>query len=252
MDGRYAIAPLPRARRAATIGAMKTIGMIGGMSWQSSTTYYQIVNQAVQERLGGVHSAKILMYSFDFGEVAALQAAGRWDEATGWMATAGATLAKGGADFLMICCNTMHLMAGEVEKAARVPLLHIADPLGEKIVADGRKRVALLGSRFTMEDGRIIADRLRAKFGIEVVVPGEADRATVDRIIQAELVRGAFLDASRTAYRDVMARLVAQGCDGIVLGCTEIPLLVRAEDATVPLYDTTALHALAAVDRALA
>ncbi|HEY1708797.1 MAG TPA: aspartate/glutamate racemase family protein [Rhizomicrobium sp.] len=251
-DGRHAFVLLPRARHAANVDGMKTIGMIGGMSWQSSTTYYQIVNRAVQERLGGVHSAKILMYSFDFGEVSALQAAGRWDEATDWMATVGATLAKGGADFLMICCNTMHLMADAVEKAARAPLLHIADPLGEKIVADRRKRVALLGSRFTMEDGRIIADRLRTKFDIEVVVPDEPDRAAVDHIIQTELVRGEFLDASRTAYRDVMARLVAQGCDGIVLGCTEIPLLVKAEDATVPLYDTTALHAFAAVDRALA
>lgn len=231
---------------------MKTIGMIGGMSWESSAVYYQIVNREVQKRLGGVHSAKALMYSFDFGEISALQAAGKWDEATDRMATAGATLAKGGADFVMICCNTMHLMANDVEKAARMPLLHIADPLGEKIKADGVKKAGLLGSRFTMEDDRIIAGRLKTKFGLDIAVPNDADRATVDGIIQRELCRGQFLDPSRAVYRDVMARLVAQGCEGVILGCTEIPLLVKPEDATVPLYDTTALHALAAVDLALA
>lgn len=230
---------------------MKTIGMIGGMSWESSQVYYQLVNREVQKRLGGVHSARALMYSFDFGEISALQAAGKWEEATDRMATAGAILSKGGADFVMICCNTMHRMAAEVEKAAGVPLLHIADPLGKAIAASGAKKVGLLGSRFTMEDGRIISDRLRAKFGLEIAVPDEADRATVDRIVQTELCRGQFLAPSRAAYRQVMARLSADGCEGIVLGCTEIPLLVRSEDARVPLYDTTSLHALAAVERAL-
>jgi aspartate racemase len=191
------------------------------------------------------------MYSFDFGEMSALQSSGKWSEATDWMTTVGATLARGGADFVMICCNTMHLMADEVEKAARVPLLHIADPLGAKIVADGKKRIGLIGSRFTMEDDRIIAGRLRDKFGLDVIVPNYTDRATVDRVIQDELVRGQFLEPSRAAYRGVMARLVEQGAEGVILGCTEIPLLVSAEDATVPLYDTTTLHALAAVDRAL-
>ena len=231
---------------------MKTIGMIGGMSWESSAIYYQIVNREVQKRLGGVHSAKALMYSFDFGEISALQAAGNWDEATDRMATVGATLSKGGADFVMICCNTMHRMAGEVEKAARVPLLHIADPLGAKIKSDGVKKVGLLGSRFTMEDDRIIAGRLQSKFDLEIVVPNDADRATVDGIIQKELCRGQILEPSRAAYRDVMARLVAQGCEGVILGCTEIPLLVKPGDASVPLYDTTTLHALSAVDLALA
>jgi aspartate racemase len=231
---------------------MKTIGMIGGMSWESSSIYYQLMNRAVQKRVGGVSSAKTLMYSFDFGEMSALQSSGKWAEATDWMTTVGATLSRGGADFVMICCNTMHLMADEVEKAARVPLLHIADPLGAKIVADGKTRVGLIGSRFTMEDGRIIANRLREKFGLDVIVPGEADRIVVDRVIQDELVRGQFLEPSRAAYRAVMARLVEQGAEGIILGCTEIPLLVNAEDAAVPLYDTTTLHALAAVDMALA
>ncbi|MBS0273794.1 MAG: aspartate/glutamate racemase family protein [Proteobacteria bacterium] len=231
---------------------MKTIGMIGGMSWESSSVYYQLINREVQKRLGGVHSAKVLMYSFDFGEISALQAAGKWDDATDRMATAGATLSRGGVDFVMICCNTMHRMAGEVEKAARVPLLHIADPLGEKIKGDGARKVGLLGSRFTMEDGRIIAGRLKSKFGLQIVAPEDADRAAVDAIIQTELCRGQFLEPSRAAYRGVMARLVAQGCEGVILGCTEIPLLVKDGDASVPLYDTTTLHALAAVDLALA
>lgn len=231
---------------------MKTIGMIGGMSWESSAIYYRIVNREVQNRVGGVSSAKTLMYSFDFGEMSALQAAGKWGDATDLMTTVGATLSKGGADFVMICCNTMHLMADEVERAARVPLLHIADPLGAKIVADGRKRIGLIGSRFTMEDGRILSGRLSTKFGLDIVVPDEADRATVDRVIQEELVRGKFLEPSRLAYREVIARLVGRGCEGVILGCTEIPLLMKPEDATVPLYDTTTLHALAAVDLALA
>jgi aspartate racemase len=243
---------LPLLPAAGSVGRMKTIGMIGGMSWESSAIYYRIVNREVQERVGGVSSAKTLLYSFDFGEMSALQSAGKWAQATDLMTTVGATLSRGGADFVMICCNTMHLMADEVEKAARVPLLHIADPLGVKIVDDGNKRIGLIGSRFTMENDRIIAGRLRTKFGLEVVVPDDADRAIVDRVIQDELVRGRFLAPSRTAYREVMARLVARGCEGIVLGCTEIPLLVKPEDASVPLYDTTTLHALAAVDLALA
>ncbi|HEX2591043.1 MAG TPA: aspartate/glutamate racemase family protein [Rhizomicrobium sp.] len=231
---------------------MKTIGMIGGMSWESSSIYYQLMNREVQKRVGGVSSAKTLMYSFDFGEMSALQAAGKWDEATDWMTTVGATLSKGGADFVMICCNTMHLMADDVEKAAKVPLLHIADPLGAKIRKDGKTRVGLIGSRFTMEDDRIIAGRLKDKFGIETITPEADDRAIVDRVIQEELVRGKFLEPSRALYRGVMQRLVERGAEGVILGCTEIPLLVNATDATVPLYDTTTLHALAAVDRALA
>jgi aspartate racemase len=230
---------------------MKTIGMIGGMSWESSAVYYRILNREVQRRVGGVHSAKTLMYSFDFGEMSKLQMAGKWDEANDWMATVGATLAKGGSDFLMICCNTMHLSAEDVEKASRLPLLHIADPLGAKIVEDGVKRVGLIGSRFTMEDERILSGRLRDSYGLEVITPNDTDRAVVDRVIQTELVRGKFLEPSRAAYREILARLVEKGCQGIILGCTEIPLLVTPEDASVPLYDTTTLHALAAVDMAL-
>ena len=230
---------------------MKTIGMIGGMSWESTLTYYQIVNREVQARLGGVHSAKILMESYDFAEMAALQQSARWDEARAVMEETGRKLARAGADFLMICCNTMHLMADAVEKAAGLPLLHIADPLGAAIRAKGLRRVGLLGSCFTMEKAGVISGRLEDKFGISSIVPDEAGRATIDGVIQTELVRGRFLEPSRAAYRAVMAKLVEQGAQGIILGCTEIPLLISQADATVPVFDTTALHATAAVDMAL-
>jgi aspartate racemase len=230
---------------------VKTIGMLGGMSWESSAVYYQLMNRAVQARLGGVHSAKALMYSFDFGEIEALQAAGRWDDASTAMMDAGRTLARGGADFLMICCNTMHLMAAAVEDAAGIPLLHIADPLGEAIRAQGLKRVGLVGSCHTTEKSGIIIDRLNEKFGLEILVPEAADRAEIHRIIVEELVRGKFLEAARETHRRVMAGLVARGAEGVILGCTEIPLLVKREDASVPLFDTTALHAHAAVELAL-
>ncbi len=231
---------------------MKTIGMIGGMSWESSAVYYQLINREVQKRLGGVHSAKALMYSFDFSEIAALQAAGRWDEAADRMITVGVGLARGAADFLMICCNTMHLMSDEVEKAAGIPLLHIADPLGAKIKADGMKRVGLIGSSFTMEKGGIISDRLKRKFGVECLTPCADDRKILQRIIMDELVRGKIQDASRAICNRIDDALVAQGAEGIVLGCTELPLLLKPEESPVPLFDTTTLHALAAVDMALA
>jgi len=230
---------------------MKTIGMIGGVSWESSRLYYEIINREVQKRLGGVHSAKALLWSFDLDEMVGLQRSGRWDEAAARMADAGVRLARAGADFLIICCNTMHLMSEEVERAAGIPLLHIADPLGAKIEADGFSRVGLLGSCFTMEDDRITNRRLAEKFGIETIVPEKSDAAEVDRVIQEEFVRSRFLDSSRARYREIMARLVVRGAQGIILGCTEIPLLVKPEDASVPLYDTTRLHALATVNYAL-
>ena len=229
---------------------MKTIGMLGGMSWESSTLYYQLVNREVQKRLGGVHSAKALVYSFDFGEIAALQNAGRWDDAAVALSEVGTMLARGGADFLMICCNTMHLMADEVERAAGIPLLHIADPLGAAIKGKGVSRVGLVGSCFTMEKGGIVSDRLRDKFGIEVLVPGGEERAEIQRIIIEELCRGRFLDSARAAFRRVFEGLVARGAEGIVLGCTEIPILIAPEDASVPTFDTTTLHAMAAVEMA--
>jgi len=231
---------------------MKTMGLFAGMSWESSSVYYQLINRQVQQRLGGVHSAKMLMYSFDFGEISRLQQSARWDEATNKLADVGKILASGGADFVAICCNTMHLMADDVEKAARVPLLHIADPLGETAKKSGMTKLGLIGTRFTMDEPRIIADRLRTKFGLEVIVPNKSGRDTIDAIIQTELVKGVIREESRARYRAVMNDLVAQGCQAIILGCTEIPLLVGQADASVPLYDTMQLHAAAIVDFALA
>ena len=231
---------------------METVGMLGGMSWESTRLYYDIMNREVQKRLGGVHSAKILLWSFDFGEISELQRTGRWDTATARMADAGVRLARAGADFLVIACNTMHLMADALERAAGIPLLHIADPLGEAIKADGYSKVGLLGSCFTMENDRIVKGRLAARYGIETILPHKPDAVEVDRIILDELVRSELHDSSRARYREIIAELVGRGAEGIVLGCTEIPLLVKQEDSAVPLYDTATLHALAAVERALA
>jgi aspartate racemase len=231
---------------------MKAIGMLGGMSWESSAVYYQIVNREAQKRLGGVHSAKSLMYSMDFGEIEALQSAGRWAEATRMMEDAGRALAKGGADFVMICCNTMHRMAAETEKASGIPLLHIADPLGEAIRRDGFTCVGMIGSIHTMEDGRIIGDRLARNFGLEVLTPDEADRHTLHHIIIDELCRGNFNDTSRAVCVRIMEKMADRGAQGIILGCTEFPILLKPEHARVPLYDTATLHALAAVDLAFA
>jgi len=230
---------------------MKTIGMLGGMSWESTAVYYRLMNRAVVERMGGLHSAKMLMHSFDFGEIAVLQTADKWDEIGDRLIIAATGLAQAGADFLMICCNTQHLVAGEIERAVPLPLLHIADPLGEAIAAKGIRRAGLIGTRYTMEKGGVIADRLTEKFGIDIVVPEADDRAEVHRIIFDELSRGQFLESSRAALGAVMARLVAHGAEGIILGCTELPMIVQPEDASVPTFDTTTLHALAAVNMAL-
>ncbi len=229
----------------------KVIGLIGGMSWESSAEYYRLLNQGVRARLGGAHSARILMWSFDFAEVEALQHAGRWDQAAALMADAARRLERGGADLLLICTNTMHLMAEQVQAAVAVPLLHIADPTAGRIQAAGLHRVGLLGTAFTMEQD-FYRGRLRDRFGLDVLVPDEADRRVVHRIIYEELVQGQVVPASRQAYRDVMARLAARGAEAIILGCTEIMLLVGAGDSAVPLFDTTALHAEAAVSLAVA
>ena len=226
------------------------IGLIGGMSWESSAVYYRIINQAVQSRLGGVHSARCLLWSFDFGEIEALQRAGRWDDATALMIDAAQRLERGGADFLLICANTMHRMADAVQAAIGIPLLHIVDPTAERISARGIRRVGLLGTAFTMEQD-FYKGRLAAKFGLDVLVPDGGDRATVHRIIYDELVQGRVEPRSRDAYRGVMARLADRGAEAIILGCTELMLLVRQEDSRVPLFDTARIHAEAAADRAL-
>jgi aspartate racemase len=229
----------------------KVIGLIGGLSWESSAEYYRILNEAVRGRLGGLRSARILMWSFDFAEIEALQHVGHWDEATQLMIDAARRLERGGADFVLIASNTMHRMAADVQAAIDIPLLHIADPTAERIQAAGVTRVGLLGTAFTMEQD-FYKGRLASEHGLEVLVPDEADRAAVHRIIYEELVQGRVEPSSRETYRAVMGRLVERGAEAIILGCTEIMLLVGAEDSTVPLYDTTTIHAEAAVERALA
>ncbi len=229
---------------------MQTIGLVGGMSWESSAEYYRIVNEAVRARLGGLHSARVLMWSFDFAEIEALQASGRWDAATELMIDAARRLERGGADFILIASNTMHRMAADVEAATGIPLVHIADPTAERIKAAGMTRVGLLGTAFTMEQD-FYKGRLAREHGLDVLVPEDADRADVHRIIYDELVQGRVEPSSREIYRGVMARLVERGAEAIILGCTEIMLLVRPEDSAVPLYDTTTIHAEAAVERAL-
>jgi aspartate racemase len=227
------------------------IGLIGGMSWESSAEYYRIINREVRNRLGGVHSARSLMWSVDFGEIERLQHQGDWDELTNRMKDAAIRLQRGGADFVLLCTNTMHLMADAVADAIGIPLLHIADPTAEKIKAAGFRKVGLLGTAFTMEQD-FYKGRLERVFGLEVLVPDAEDRRVVHEVIYKELVAGEIRQESRIAYREVIARLVAAGAEAIILGCTEIMLLVSAQDSAVPLFDTTTIHAIAAVDRALA
>jgi len=227
------------------------IGLIGGMSWESSAEYYRIINREVRNRLGGVHSARSLMWSVDFGEIERLQHAGDWEKLTNRMKDAAIRLQRGGADFVLLCTNTMHLMADAVAGAIDIPLLHIADPTAEKINAAGFHKVGLLGTAFTMEQD-FYRGRLEKVFGLEVLVPEADDRRVVHEVIYRELVAGEVRAESRAAHREVIARLVARGAQAIILGCTEIMLLVSEDDSAVPLFDTTNLHAVAAVDRALA
>jgi aspartate racemase len=238
--------------RADSLLGMKTIGMIGGMSWESSSVYYRLINRAVQDRLGGVASAKTLLYSFDFSEIAPLQNAGKWVEANARMAAAASSLERAGADFLIMCCNTMHSGTEAIEQEVRIPFLHIADPLGAEIKRLGMTRVGLVGSAHTMERDDILRGRLAGRYGVEVITPGGDEAREVSRIIYDELVRGKFLESSRGHYRNTISQLIARGAEGVILGCTELPLLVKAEDSSVPLFDTTMLHATAAVNYALA
>lgn len=230
---------------------MKTIGMIGGMSWESTAVYYRVINRATQVRLGGVHSAPLLLWSFDFAEIDALQSAGRWDDATVRMVEIGQLLVRGGAEMLIICCNTMHVMAEAVDKGAGVPLLHIATPLGAAIAAKRLKRVGVLGTKYTMKADFLITPLAR-DHDIKIIAPDEDDARETHRIIYEELARGRFLDSSRAWFRGAIARLKQRGAEGVILGCTELPLLIAPGDADIPLFDTAELHALAAVDMALA
>jgi len=232
------------------VSAPQVIGLIGGMSWKSSAEYYRLINEGVHARLGGLHSARCLMWSFDFADIEVLQRTDRWDQAAALMVDAAQRLERGGASFLVIATNTMHIAAPQVQVATSLDLLHIADPTADAIKAAGLRRVGLLGTAFTMEQA-FYKGRLTHQHGLEVLVPEAHDRATVHRIIYDELVQGHICAASRQAYRKVIERLVARGAQAIILGCTEIMLLLTSEDSPVPLYDTTRLHAEAAVIRAL-
>ena len=230
---------------------MKTIGLIGGMSWESSAEYYRIINDEVKARLGGFHSAKCVMISVDFAEIEILQQQARWQEAAELLAGAARSLELAGADFVVLCTNTMHKLAQEVEASIHIPFLHIADATAEVVRAKGVQKIGLLGTRFTMEEA-FYKGRLAEKFGLEVVTPEAADREIVHRVIYDELVKGVIRPESKAQYLAVIERLVAQGAQGVILGCTEIGLLVQDGDCRVALYDTTRIHALAAVDFALA
>jgi aspartate racemase len=232
------------------MGQHKTIGLIGGMSWESSAEYYRIVNREMQKRLGGVHSARSLMWSVDFGEIERLQHRGEWDRLANEMKDAAIRLERGGADFVVLCTNTMHRLADAVVSAVEIPLLHIADPTAQRIKVAGFQRIGLLGTAFTMEQD-FYKGRLRDHYGLDVMIPDADDRRIVHDIIYKELVIGEIRPESREAYRAVMARLIERGAQAIILGCTEIMLLVSDRDSAVPLYDTTTIHAVAAVDYAL-
>ena len=229
---------------------MKTIGLIGGMSWESSLEYYRIINEEVKRKLGGLHSAKILMYSVDFEEIEKVQHQGKWDEATKLMVEATQRLEKGGADFVVICSNTMHKMSGEVQKNIGIPLLHIADTTAEKIKEASVKKVGLLGTKFTMEED-FYKGRLIGRYGLEVVIPDEKGRQIVHDIIYKELCLGVIKPSSKDQFCEIIQNLVKDEAEGIILGCTEIPLLITQEDVKVPLFDTTRIHAEFAVEYAL-
>lgn len=229
---------------------MKTIGMIGGMSWESSIEYYRIVNEEVRAKLGGLHSAKCVLQSVDFAEIEALQREGNWPDAARMMVAAAESLEAGGADCIVICTNTMHIAADQVQAQVHIPLLHIADSTAQQVVALGIRRIGLLGTRFTMEQD-FYKGRLADKFGLEVVVPNAEDREIVHRVIYDELVLGIVKEASRDRYVEIIERMVADGSGGVILGCTEIGLLVHDGDCSVPLFDTTRIHAQAAVEFAL-
>lgn len=229
---------------------MRTLGLLGGMSWESTIPYYRLINERVRERLGGLHSAKLLLHSVDFAEMEALQRRGAWDEAAARLADAARGLSAAGAEAIVICTNTMHIAAPQIEAGSGLPVLHIADATARRIREAGIVRVGLLGTRFTMEQA-FYRERLE-RAGLTVRVPDADTRAEVHRVIYEELCRGRIVEASRERYRAIMAALAAEGCEGIILGCTEIGLLVGDDDAVVPLFDTARIHAEDSADWALA
>lgn len=228
---------------------MKTIGLLGGMSWESTQTYYRLINEGVKDRLGGLHSAKLVLFSVDFAEIEALQHKGDWPATADILSGAALSVQKAGADFLVIGTNTMHKVAPEIEQAVGIPLLHIADATAQVLKKDGVTRVGLLGTRFTMEQA-FYRDRLEAA-GIDVLTPDEIQRDQVHRVIYEELCQGKISAESRSAYLDIVASLSGRGAQAVILGCTEIGLLIKQADTEVPLYDTTEIHAACAVELAL-
>lgn len=225
---------------------MKVMGLIGGMSWESSAEYYRIINEMVKLELGDLHSCKSIMYSVDFGEVEMLQHNGQWDELTDMMVNAATSLEKAGADFIIICTNTMHKMAEDIQMEINIPLIHIADAVSEKIKEMQLLRVGLLGTKFTMEQD-FYKRRIKEKYNIDVIVPCEKDKEIIHGIIYNELVKGEFKARSKREYLKVIHKLVDEGVEGIILGCTEIPLLIKQEDVKIPIFDTMTIHAQYAV-----
>jgi aspartate racemase len=230
---------------------VKTIGLLGGMSWESSSTYYRIINTRTRDLLGGLHSARSIMYSIDFAEMEMLQDGNRWEEAGRMLIDAALRVERGGADFIVICTNTMHKLADDVQRRVQIPLLHIADATATRIKAAGLQTVALLGTRFTMEED-FYKGRLVRNHGLAVLTPEYDDRQFVHAVIYGELCAGRIETDSKRRYLDIMGRLAGQGAEGVILGCTEIGLLVQQADSAVPLFDTALIHAEAAVDYALA
>lgn len=230
---------------------MKTIGLIGGMSWESSIEYYRIVNETVKEKLGGLHSARCVMYSVDFAEIELLQRQARWQAAAQQLIAAAQSVERAGADFVVLCTNTMHKSAADIQANITIPLLHIADATAQKISAVGMRKVGLLGTRFTMEED-FYTGRLRRQHGLEVIIPEAEEREVIHRVIYDELVLGEIRPESKAHYLRIIGRLIQSGAEGIILGCTEIGLLIHDDDSQVPLFDTARIHAVAAVEYALA
>ena len=229
---------------------MKTIGLIGGMSWESSKLYYEMINQEVMNKLGGLHSAKCVMYSFDFEPIKQLQFEGKWDTAAELLIDAAQRLEKAGADFIVICTNTMHKLAKRIEENIGVPLLHIADATGDVIKKMGINRVGLLGTGFTMEEP-FYKQRLAERYGLEVIIPNKESRDIVHQVIFSELCRGEIKEESKTEYLRIINNLIENGAEAIILGCTEITLLIKQADCRVPVFDTTYIHAVSAVEYSL-
>ena len=229
---------------------MKVIGLIGGMSWESSNIYYQLINRRVQGLLGGVHSAKIIMHSLDFGENEALQRSANWKEMGRILGDVAETMEKSGAELLVLCTNTMHKLAPVIENRIEIPFLHIADAVGAAVEKKGLKTVGLLGTQFTMEQ-KFYSERLKNRYDLKVLTPALEERQEIHRIIYDELSKGIFTDESRKTYCKIIENLIAKGAEGVILGCTEISLLIRQEDCSIPVFDTIALHVEAAVQEAM-